>query len=220
MVEGLSRCHLPKHCQRRFGSPRAFHACCNLVGGLAVADRNALNELELEIIGVRPDKLCTLNIRLFGSPALAHYRHLHSVCMALGQACLLACFQGRKVHRCTTDIHALFKPLFQGVTDDKPDCLVRVESKVCFSGKTCHIQTARLNTHTCPDLLSDQPVTARQASQAKQTPILCIHQANKQQPVVSLACSCMLLHGLTWPHMPLHGICCAAYQSADWTRQS
>lgn len=30
------------------------------------------------------------------------------------------------------DISALFRPLFQGIASDRPECLVRVESKVMY----------------------------------------------------------------------------------------
>ena len=54
----------------------------------------------------------------------------------------IVCVQGKKVHRSRTDIYALFKPLFQGVANDKPDCLVRMESKVrlhsCYQLQAVH----------------------------------------------------------------------------------
>ncbi|KAL3135611.1 3',5'-cyclic-nucleotide phosphodiesterase pde1 [Trebouxia sp. C0009 RCD-2024] len=41
----------------------------------------------------------------------------------------LEIMRGGKVHKSRIDIYALFKPLLQGVATDKPDCLVRLESK-------------------------------------------------------------------------------------------
>lgn len=62
----------------------------------------------------------------------------HLIILAQAQACCL--LQGKKVHKSRIDIYALFKPLFQGVAKDKPDCLVRVESKVCTHSAVQHMQ--------------------------------------------------------------------------------
>lgn len=109
-------------CQRRFGSPRAHSACCTLVNSLGDDERSALNDWELEII----------RVRFFPTHSLAH------MCLGLLTQVTATCsvkasllgMQGEKVHRSRTDIYALFKPLFQGIAKDKPDCLVRMESKV------------------------------------------------------------------------------------------
>lgn len=51
----------------------------------------------------------------------------HSELAQAHSACLS---QEKKVVRSRIDVYALFKPLFQGVVKDRPDSLVRVESKV------------------------------------------------------------------------------------------
>ncbi|KAL3135613.1 3',5'-cyclic-nucleotide phosphodiesterase pde1 [Trebouxia sp. C0009 RCD-2024] len=41
----------------------------------------------------------------------------------------LEILRGNKVHKSKIDVYALLKPLFQGIARDKPNCLVRMESK-------------------------------------------------------------------------------------------
>ena len=118
-------------CQRRFGIPRSHSACCSLVSSLADDDRNTWNDWELQILRVHAYNSANISVQ--------HTWVDKEACCGL---------QAKKVHKSRIDIYARFEPLFQGIAKDKPDCLVRVESKVCL-----HFPVLSLEGH-CDVMLS------------------------------------------------------------------
>ncbi|DBB01895.1 TPA: hypothetical protein ACH3X1_000492 [Trebouxia sp. C0004] len=50
--------------------------------------------------------------------------------------------RGRKVQQSTIDIYSVLRPLFQGIASDRPECLIRVESK------PIRVETAAGQVHT------------------------------------------------------------------------
>ncbi|KAL3135615.1 hypothetical protein ABBQ38_006096 [Trebouxia sp. C0009 RCD-2024] len=74
----------------------------------------------------------------------------------------LEILRGNKVHKSKIDVYALLKPLFQGVARDKPDCLVRVESKPIRvqTSSSGEVQTAVMHIAELDASTEDLRVTA------------------------------------------------------------
>ncbi|KAL3158778.1 hypothetical protein ABBQ32_011505 [Trebouxia sp. C0010 RCD-2024] len=74
----------------------------------------------------------------------------------------LEILRGNKVHKSKIDVYALLKPLFQSIARDKPDCLVRVESKPIRvqTSLSQEVQTAIMHIAELDASTEDMRITA------------------------------------------------------------